>query len=95
MKAHFMQRALRILIPFAILAVGGIGYGLLSIKKEKPKRPPPPPKVLRTEVITLNRQEYQTRIRTQGVVRPHKEAVLTAQVGGKVVEISDSLLDGS
>lgn len=90
-----MQRALRIIVPLAILAVGGLGYGLLSIKKEKPKRPPPPPRVLRTEVITLNRQDYKTHIRTQGVVRPHKEAVLTAQVAGKVVEVSDSLHDGS
>tara|TARA_R110002096_G_scaffold179153_1_gene356101 strand:- start:12632 stop:13852 length:1221 start_codon:yes stop_codon:yes gene_type:complete len=90
-----MQRTLRILIPLAILVVGGIGYGLLSIKEEKPKRPPPEPRVLRTEVITLKRQDYQTRIRTQGVVRPHKEAVLTAQVAGKVLELSESLHDGS
>ncbi|MFT5123396.1 MAG: multidrug efflux system membrane fusion protein [Verrucomicrobiales bacterium] len=90
-----MRILIRILLPIIILAAGWFGYTRLSVKEEQPKRPRPEPRVIRTEVLELKRQDFQTTVRTQGVVQPYLQAVLTAQVSGKVVSISESLQDGS
>ncbi|MEM1442635.1 MAG: efflux RND transporter periplasmic adaptor subunit [Verrucomicrobiota bacterium] len=90
-----MHRLIRILLPVVILAVGLGGYWLLRQEDEAPRRPDRPERVLKTEVIELNRQDFQTVIQTQGEVRPLNEAILTAQVSGKVHTISQSLHDGS
>ncbi len=90
-----MQLILRILLPVLILTGGWLGYRSLSVPEEKPKRPPPEERIIRTQVIPLIREDFRTTVLTQGVVRPHSEAVLTAQVNGKVTEISTSLHDGS
>ncbi|MEM7699757.1 MAG: efflux RND transporter periplasmic adaptor subunit [Verrucomicrobiota bacterium] len=90
-----MHRLIRILLPIVILAVGAAGYWLLSIEDEAPRRPDREERVLKTEVIELQRQDFQTVIETQGEVRPLNEAILTAQVSGKVHAISESLHDGS
>ncbi|MCG8602323.1 MAG: efflux RND transporter periplasmic adaptor subunit [Verrucomicrobiales bacterium] len=90
-----MQRLIRILLPIVILAVGAIGFRLLIIEDEAPRRPERTERVLKTQVIELKRQDFQTTIETQGEVRPLNDAILTAQVSGKVHAISDSLHDGS
>ncbi|MEM9282946.1 MAG: efflux RND transporter periplasmic adaptor subunit [Verrucomicrobiota bacterium] len=90
-----MQRLIRILLPILILAVGAGGFWLLMVKDEEPRRPGPPERVLKTEVIKLTRQDFQTVIQTQGEVRPFNNAILTAEVSGKVQAISESLHDGS
>jgi multidrug efflux pump subunit AcrA (membrane-fusion protein) len=90
-----MRILIRILLPIIILAAGWFGYTRLSVKEEQPKRPRPEPRVIRTEVLELKRQDFQTTVRTQGIVQPYLQAVLTAQVSGKVVSISESLQDGS
>ena len=90
-----MQKAIRLLFPLGVLILGWIGHGMLSTEKEKPKRPKPPERIIKTKVLELKRIDYQTVIRTQGVVRPHNEAAFTAQVAGKVKAISDKLQDGA
>lgn len=90
-----MQKALRILIPICALTLGWIGFGVLSKEPAKPKRPTIPPRVIKTKVLELIRQDYQTVIKTQGVVRAHNEATLTAQVSGKVASIAPELQDGA
>lgn len=90
-----MLRLIRILLPLVVLAIGVAGYWLLREEEEAPRRPERPKRVLKTEVIELKRQDFQTVIRTQGEVRPLNEAILTAQVSGKVSAISESLHDGS
>ena len=90
-----MQKALRLLFPLLARALGWIGYGVLSKEPEKAKRPIPTPRVIKTKVIELVRQDYQTVITTQGVVRAHNEATLTPQVSGKVMSIAPELQDGA
>lgn len=90
-----MPKLIRLLIPLLILAMGWFGYAKLSVQEEKKRRPPPEARVIRTEVLELRREDYPTRVRTQGVVRAHREAVLAAQVNGKVLEISPGLEDGA
>ncbi|MEM9480058.1 MAG: efflux RND transporter periplasmic adaptor subunit [Verrucomicrobiota bacterium] len=90
-----MQRLIRILLPVLILAVGAAGYWLLMIEDEEPRRPDRPERVLKTEVIELMRKDFQTLIQTQGEVRPLNNAILTAEVSGKVHAVSESMQDGS
>ncbi len=90
-----MQKALRLLFPACALILGWIGYGLLSKAPEKQQRPVAPPRVIKTKVIDLVRQDYQTVINTQGVVRAHNEATLSAQVSGKIMAIAPELQDGA
>ena len=90
-----MQKALRLLFPIGVLILGWIGFGLLSKKEKAPPREVAPPRVIKTQVIDLKRQDFQTVIFTQGVVRAHNEATLTSQVGGKVQHIAPGLQDGA
>ncbi|NRB73088.1 MAG: efflux RND transporter periplasmic adaptor subunit [Verrucomicrobiales bacterium] len=90
-----MQRLIRILLPIVILAGGALGFRMLIVKEEAPRGYDRPERVLKTEVIELERQDFQTIVQTQGEVRPLNDAILTAEVSGKVHAISDSLHDGS
>ena len=53
-----MQKALRLLFPLCALILGWFGYGLLSKEPEKAKRPVPSPRVIKTKVIELVRQDF-------------------------------------
>jgi RND family efflux transporter MFP subunit len=90
-----MQKFFRLLVPLCVLILGWIGYAMLSKHEEKPKRPEPVARIIKTQVLELQREDFPTVIRTQGVVRPHSEASLTAQVSGKVKSISPNLQDGA
>ena len=90
-----MQKSIRLLFPIGALILGWIGFNVLSRAKEKEPRPRPPARVIKTRVIELERQDYQMVVRTQGVVRAHNEASLTAQVSGKVQSIASGLQDGA
>ncbi len=85
----------RLAIPAAILAAGVLSYLYLSREEERARRPEPKPKPVRTRVAELQRGEYQTVVRTQGVVRPHNEVTLTAQVSGRISRIHPGFEDGA
>ncbi|MGK0184529.1 MAG: RND family efflux transporter MFP subunit [Verrucomicrobiales bacterium] len=90
-----MQLFFRALIPIGVLVLGWIGYSFLSVEKEEKRGPKPEPRIIKTKVIKLERQDFQTIVQTNGVVRPHHEASVTAQVSGKVQEIAPMLEDGA
>ena len=79
-----MQLILRALVPIGVLLLGWIGYSVLAEKEEEKRRPKPAPRIIKTRVIKLERQDFQTVISTNGVVRAHHEASLAAQVSGQV-----------
>ncbi len=90
-----LQAGIRILIPLVILAVAWTAYQVLAKEPEEAKRPPEPPRIIKTTVEELKRQDYTTIIRTQGVVRPHNEVAFNAEVSGRIVEISPAFEDGA
>ncbi len=89
------RRALRALLPILVVLAGWKGYSILSVELEQAKRPPGKPRALRTKVEELRVEDYRTIINTQGVIRPHNEVSLTAQVNGQVIDIDDAFEDGA
>lgn len=85
----------RALIPLGLLVAGWLGYASLSVEKAAEKHPEPEERVIKTEVIELHRQDFQTVFHIQGVARAHNEAPLTTQVAGKVKSILPGLEDGA
>ncbi len=85
----------RLLIPVALLLAGLFSYKILSVEPEEPKRPPAKPRVIRTTVQDVPLQNYRTVVTTRGIVRPHNEVVLTAEVSGKIVHIPQHFEDGA
>ena len=86
---------IRLLAPVVIVGIGWLLFNTFSVEKPKPPRPQPEPRINKTRVIELNREDFPTIVRTQGVVRPHNEATVTSQVSGKVKTVSEKLHDGS
>ena len=46
-------------------------------------------------MLPLEQEDYRTTINTQGVIRPHNEITLNAQVSGQITKISTSFEDGA
>lgn len=86
---------LRALFPMILLGLGIYAYTLLS--KEQEQEPPPPAefKPIRTRVVTLEVKDHPIIIRSNGMVQSHNEAPISAEVSGRVVEISPAFEVGS
>lgn len=85
----------RLVPPIAILAVGLIGFSVLSFEPEEPKKPRGKSRPIKTQVVELFLQDYPTRIKTQGNVRPHNQITLNSEVSGRVIELHPNFEDGA
>lgn len=86
---------LRALLPAGVLALGWIGYSILSVEPEEAKRPDQKPRLIKTRVKELRVQDYPTNIRTRGIIRPHNEVTLSARVAGKIIRVGPGFEDGA
>ncbi len=86
---------LRIALPVGILTAGLVAYGILSVEPKKAKSPPAKPQALRTKVKELRIGDHPVIIKTHGVVRPHSEVTLTAQVPGRISRVNPGVEDGA
>ncbi|MBW1802279.1 MAG: efflux RND transporter periplasmic adaptor subunit [Deltaproteobacteria bacterium] len=89
-----IRRSLQLLI--AVLLIGLGYFGMNELKSNKPqierrKLPPPTPTVRTIKIETKSRPVI---IQGEGTVKPLKEINLVPQVGGKVIEVSPSLVNG-
>ena len=91
----FAEKSIRIAIPITILAIGGIGYSLLSIEPEEAKKEKEARRPIKTQVVELRIHDYPTRIVSQGNIRPHNEISLNSEVSGQIVRISPYFEDGA
>jgi multidrug efflux system membrane fusion protein len=82
-------------IATAVLALGTLGFVLLSREPARPKLPPARPQAVRTRVLAVHPREFQVALRAQGVVRAREEITLSAQVSGRVARVSERFEDGS
>jgi RND family efflux transporter MFP subunit len=87
--------AVRLVPPLVILAAGWYGFATLSIEPEEQKRPKGQARPIKTQVVELVRQDYPTKIVTQGNVRPHDQITINSEVTGRIVSISPSFDDGA
>ena len=85
----------RALLPVGILAVGWVVYLFLSVEPKKAKVPLGKPQAIRTKVKEVRIQDYPVAIKTHGVVRPHDEVTLNAQVSGLITHISPTFEVGA
>jgi RND family efflux transporter MFP subunit len=94
-KHPVLSKVSRAAVPVAILLVGWFSYQGLSVGEEEAKAPPEKQKVIKTTVAEIELQNYQTIVTTRGIVRPHNEVTLNAEVTGKIVRVSPNFEDGA
>lgn len=89
-----MKRLAIFLLPLIVLAVGVfIMMTLLKTAPETKRVAKPAAKPL-VEIKTLERQDYQILLRSQGTVEPRTQSNLVSEVRGKVTRISSSFVEG-
>lgn len=86
---------MRIAMPIALLAVGGYAFSVLSVEPKEEKSEPGEKQRLRTNVTELTVLDYPVVVHTNGVVQPHNEVTLSAQVSGQITRISPAFEVGS
>jgi RND family efflux transporter MFP subunit len=77
----------RITLPLAVLAVGIVAFAKLSVEAEEDKGEPVEKQLLRTNVMELTVTDYPVVVTTNGIVQPHNEVILSAQVSGQIQHI--------
>lgn len=88
------RRILHTLLPLFVL--GGCGYmgWWLYSTRPVPEVMEMPPPLVRVEGQTLKKTVYPVVARSQGVVQPVRRTVLTSEVAGKVIEMSEHFRPG-
>ena len=94
-RTTFVPLMLRTLLGLAILGIGWGGYAMLSQEPEQSKKPRGKPRVIRTRVVELAVEDFQTTVSTRGIVRAHNEVTLTGQVSGRIVKVMPNFEDGA
>jgi RND family efflux transporter MFP subunit len=85
---------LRWILPLAVLALGALILWLFVVTRERPEtRDPVIPSPL-VRVMTVHPEEVQFTVASQGMVAPRTESNLVAEVRGRVLWISQSLVVG-
>jgi len=85
---------LRWILPLAVLALGGLILWLFVATRHVPDtRDPVIPSPL-VRVMTVQPENVQFTVRSQGMVAPRTESNLVAEVRGRVLSVSQSLVVG-
>lgn len=90
-----MRRTLQIVLPVVILLVfSAIFYWILSGKEEPQRRSfaPPSPEVV---VRSMQAEDFQISLRSQGTVRARTESALIPEVRGRIVRVSPNFQEGA
>ena len=82
------------LIGAGILLGGGLIAFLLIALAPEPPRSDPPPQTPLVSTAPVEAQQGSLRVQGTGTVRPTQEIALTAEVGGRITEVSDALVSG-
>lgn len=93
-EAKKSRKALKIILPILILAVGVAGFiGMSKLKKAPSREVIRHPGVL-VDVIELKAAPHQVTLYATGIVQPEQEIALVPEVSGKVSWISPRLVSG-
>ncbi|HSP80362.1 MAG TPA: efflux RND transporter periplasmic adaptor subunit [Myxococcaceae bacterium] len=84
----------RILLPLALLVLG-VGITLVLVRsKPRAQRAAPAASVPRVEVVEALPRTLPARVGGTGLVQPSRKVSLSAEVSGRIVEVSDAVLPG-
>ncbi len=84
----------KVLLPVAILCLGGLGVAAqLSLRATPEARAPEVLSPL-VRVVTVRSEPYEFVVRTQGTVVPRTESELVPQLSGEIVWVAPSLVSG-
>ncbi|MGE3172447.1 MAG: efflux RND transporter periplasmic adaptor subunit [Planctomycetota bacterium] len=94
-KIRTLRLVLQILLPVVVLvAAVGIARWMVA-NMEKPAVSPPPPNVPMVRVIAAVPQDLTMDVQSLGTVEARTDVTLSAQVGGRVVEVAEALRPGA
>ena len=89
-----VKNFLHVVITLALVACGVAGFILLTASRPQLERTKPPAPKPVVQVIRIETGPLPVKIHGEGTVRPLREIQLVPQVGGKVIYVSPSLVDG-
>ena len=82
-------------LPWFIVLLSLIVVGVLYVlRPEADKRPAPSARPINVDVLELEAQVFEPKVRSYGLVEPRVRSRLVAQVSGRVVVIADAFRDG-
>mgnify|MGYP000477665547 CR=1 FL=1 len=88
------KKWLKIFTPVAIIVGALIMYQIMLASKQPAEQKPLDNKPPLVEIRTLNKEDWQFKIRSQGVISPLYQTQLTTQVAAKVVKLSSVFIEG-
>lgn len=89
-----MNKAVRILAPLAVIAVGVAIAALLVITRPTPQRSTPEPIATRVRVDRVELTDRPVRVSAMGTVVAAQQIDLRPEVSGRIVEQHDQLIPG-
>jgi RND family efflux transporter MFP subunit len=89
-----MKRTLKFILPPVVVLVGAGAVGIMYITRPKVETRVPEilPPLVRTVEATPT--DLQLTVESQGTVRPRTESIVVAEVAGRVIEVSPSMVAG-
>ena len=90
-----VRAVLSFVISLGILIVAIVLFITLVATKKKPKQKPDSELITAVRVEPITLRSHQVSIETQGAVRSLREVMLAAEVGGRVIKKSPSLVEGA
>ncbi|MFQ3219412.1 MAG: RND family efflux transporter MFP subunit [Paraglaciecola sp.] len=85
---------IKIGVPIFIIALAtGVAALMISMKKV-PEQKPPENKAFLVNTMAITTQDLNFIVKSQGIVMPKIQTILSAQVTGKIVNVSDSFIEG-
>lgn len=79
------RRAMMVILPIAVIAGTFMILGVMNATRPKPEKKDGPPNAVAVQVAPVEKRETRLSITVQGEARPRNQAVLAAQVAGRVV----------
>ncbi len=93
-RSSIPKRMLRILLPIALLLAGGLGAWGLVLLRPRVEAAPPAERVWTVEVVRVQPGDIRPTLRRFGRLVAARELELKAAVGGRVLWVAPSFVEG-
>jgi RND family efflux transporter MFP subunit len=89
-----VNKLMKIITPLAVLGVGFGSYAALQVSKPEPQKRDEVARPVSVFVETVSESNVSLDVQTQGEVRSRIAIDLVAQVGGRILHVSDDFTEG-